>query len=202
MNSLSAPTQEITLASASAIRSRLLDQIGIPHLIRPARIDEGAIRDALLAEGAGPRDIADTLAEFKARKVENAGLILGCDQILALKSEIFAKPETRQEAEEHLSRLAGQTHHLYSAAVIYENGEPVWRFVGVARLRMHQLTQTEIAEYLDVAWPTVASSVGAYQAEAIGARLFSRIEGDWYSVLGLPLLEIASYLRQRGWRFR
>jgi septum formation protein len=190
----------LILASASRSRSLLLDQIGMSHSQRPVRIDEDAIRDALVQEGATPRDIADTLAEFKARKVDHPGLTLGCDQILALKSEVFAKPRDRHDAAQQLSRLSGHTHHLYSAAVIYEAGEPVWRHVGVARMTMHQLTAAEIDSYLDKTWPDVASSVGAYHAEGYGARLFSRIEGDWFSVLGLPLLEISSYLRLRGWR--
>lgn len=190
----------LTLASASRGRSLLLDQIGISHVQRPVRIDESAIRDALVHEGAKPRDIADALAEFKALKADQTGLTLGCDQILALKSEIFAKPRDRQEAAEHLARLSGQTHHLYSAAVIYEDGAPVWRHVGVARMTMHHLTPAEIDSYLEKTWPDVADSVGAYHAESHGAQLFARIEGDWFSVLGLPLLEISSYLRLRGWR--
>jgi septum formation protein len=201
MDRISSDTPSLTLASASAIRRQLLHQIGIAHQARPVRIDEAAIREALVQEGAGPRDVADALAEFKARKADDGGLTLGCDQILALKSQIFAKPRERAEAHDQLSRLSGQTHHLYSAAVIYENAEPVWRFVGVARMTMHKLTDPEISGYLDQTWPAVATSVGAYQAEAQGARLFSRIDGDWFSVLGLPLLDIASYLRLRGWRF-
>jgi len=201
MDRISPDMPRLTLASASEIRAKMLDQLGIAHERRPVRIDEAAIRDALVQEGAGPRDVADALAEFKARKADQSGLTLGCDQVLALKSEIFSKPRDRADAQEQLSRLSGQTHHLYSAAVIYEDGEPVWRHVGQARMTMHKLTSDEITAYLDQAWPAVESSVGAYQAEALGARLFARIDGDWFSVLGLPLLEISSYLRLRGWRF-
>jgi septum formation protein len=191
----------LTLASASQIRRQLLETAGLSLSIRPARIDEATIRDALLAEDAHPRDVADALAEFKARKVAGEGLTLGCDQVLALKTEIFGKPDTRDMAREQLMRLSGQTHHLYSAAVIYDGAEPAWRHVGIARMTMHSLTPGEIDTYLDRAWPEVASSVGAYQAESIGARLFSRIDGDWFSVLGLPLLDICSFLRLRGWSF-
>lgn len=201
MDSISPNLPRLILASASSIRSELLDQIGIAHDQRPVRIDEAAIREALLHEGAGPRDIADALAEFKARKADQGGLTLGCDQILALKADIFGKPIDRSHAKEQLTQLSGQTHHLYSAAVIYEDGAPIWRQVGVARMTMHKLSADEIDDYLDRAWPIVSSSVGAYQAEASGARLFARIEGDWFSVLGLPLLDIAAYLRLRGWRF-
>lgn len=198
---ISAPHGPLTLASASEIRRHLLETAGVGVVIRPARIDEAAIRDALLAEQAHPRDIADALAEFKARKVAGQGLTLGCDQVLALKTELFEKPASRDMARDQLRQLSGQTHHLYSAAVIYDGLEPVWRHVGVARMTMHSLTEAEIETYLDHAWPAVAASVGAYQAESIGARLFSRIDGDWFSVLGLPLLDICSYLRLRGWSF-
>jgi septum formation protein len=104
-------------------------------------------------------------------------------------------------AQEHLCQLSGQTHHLYAAAVIYDGERPVWRHVGQARMTMHDLDATDIANYLDWAWPEVESSVGAYQAEGLGAALFSRIEGDWFSVLGLPLLNVCAFLRLRGWRF-
>lgn len=201
MDSLSASPDSLTLASASEIRAQMLAQVGITHVKKPVRLDEDAIRAALVADGALPRDIADALAEAKARKAADGGLTLGCDQILALKSEVFGKPASRMEAQDHLSRLSGQTHHLYSAAVLYQDAAPVWRHVGVARLTMHKLTEPEIATYLDRAWPDVASSVGAYQAEDLGARLFARIEGDWFSVLGLPLLDLCSHLRLRGWRF-
>lgn len=199
MNTSPGSAPVLTLASASAIRRSLLEAAGLPVVQRPVRLDEDAIRRSLVAEGAGPRDVADALAEYKARKAAGAGLTLGCDQVLALKSEIFGKPADRDAAREHLGLLSGQTHHLFSAAVIYEDGEPVWRHVGAVRMTMHALSPEEIDSYLDRAWPEVATSVGAYQAEALGARLFSRIEGDWFSVLGLPLLEIASFLRLRGW---
>ena len=201
MDSFSPAQDTLTLASASPVRLALLSQVGIACIQRPVRLDEEAIRLSMMAEDAKPRDIADALAEAKARKASADGLTLGCDQILSLKAEIFAKPADRAAAHDQIARLSGQTHHLYSAAVIYDDGEPVWRHVGVARMTMHLLTPVEIDAYLDHAWPEVAGCVGAYQAEGIGARLFSRIEGDWFSVLGLPLLDICSYLRLRGWRF-
>lgn len=191
----------LILASGSETRRKMLAEVGVPFRQQAVRIDEAAIKEALLAEGAAPRDIADTLAEYKARRVapEPGALVLGSDQVLALKSEVFSKAESRDAAAETLARLAGKTHHLYAAAVIYADGAPVWRHVGIARMTMHPLSPAQIESYLDEAWPGVAGSVGSYQAEGLGARLFSRIDGDWFSVLGMPLLDILSYLRLRGW---
>lgn len=191
----------LILASASAARRSMLQNSGISFESLSVRIDEDGIKQALMADGATPRDIADTLAEFKARKAAEkmpAALTLGSDQILSLQGQVFSKPTSRQDAANHLNCLSGKTHHLYSAAVIYEDGKPVWRAVGTARLSMHRLTESEISAYLEAAWPEVASSVGAYQAEALGGQLFSRIDGDWFSVLGMPLLQVLSYLRMRG----
>jgi septum formation protein len=192
----------LVLASSSKTRIGLLENAGLSFDAIPVRIDEEAIRRALLAEDAPPRDVADALAEFKARKGQEKrpeALVLGADQVLALKGRIFSKPADRAEAADHLATLQGQRHRLLSCAVLYHGGEPIWRATGEARLTMHPLAADEIEAYLDRAWPGVANSVGAYHAEGIGARLFSRIEGDWFSVLGLPLLDLLSYLRTRGW---
>lgn len=189
------------LASSSEIRKQMLENAGLSFDLLPVRIDEDAICAALVTDGARPRDMADTLAEFKARKASeraDGGLVLGSDQILSLDHDVFSKPTDRADAAEHLRKLSGATHELFSAAVIYEDTKPVWRFVGSAKMTMHRLTDAEIEDYLDLAWPNVAGCVGAYQAESLGTRLFSRIDGDWFSVLGLPLLELLSYLRLRG----
>lgn len=180
----------------------MLESAGLSFDIAPVRIDEAAIRSAMEAEGASARDVVDALAEFKARKGQDKNpdaLVLGSDQVLALKSRIFGKAVDRASAARQLLELQGQTHILLSSAVLYHEGEPIWRSVGQARMTMHSLTETEIDTYLDRAWPDVASSVGAYHAEAHGARLFSRIDGDWFSVLGMPLLDVLSFLRLRGW---
>ena len=192
----------VILASTSPARRRLLETVGIPAEAVPARIDEEAVRAALLPEGASARDIADTLGEMKAQKVHDKhpdAVVIGSDQVLALKGEVFAKPASRAEAAEQLMRLQGAQHILLSSAVICFEGQPIWRTVGQARLRMHSLEHSDIDAYLATAWPGVEGSVGAYHAEGYGARLFSRIEGDWFSVLGLPLLDLCSYFRLRGW---
>lgn len=191
----------LILASASRTRQSMLKNAGVSFESVPARIDEDAIRQSLVAEDATPRDIADALAEFKARKVSDklpGAVILASDQILALKGKVFAKPQDRDDAADQLRRLSGQTHHLYSAVVVFEDAKPVWRTVGSARLTMHTHTDRQIEAYLARTWPDVSSSVGAYHAEGLGAQLFSRIDGDWFSVLGIPLLQVLSYLRMRG----
>jgi len=192
----------LVLASRSESRSRILVGAGVAFDREPVRIDEAAIRASLEADGASPRDIADALGEFKARKGHDRhpdAAVLGSDQVLALKGRVFGKAADREAAAHQLSELQGQTHMLLSSAVIYHDGAPVWRAIGQARMTMHTLTPAQIDGYLDMAWPEVSSSVGAYHAEAYGARLFSRIDGDWFTVLGLPLLDVLSFLRLRGW---
>ena len=191
----------LLLASASEIRLALLRNAGVDATAHPARIDETAIRQSLEAEGAYPRDIADALAEMKARKLATRNpqaLVLGCDQVLALGDQVFAKPHDATEARLHLTQLRGRSHHLYSAIVLYHQGEPVWRHIGTARLTMRDVTDSYLDDYLDRNWPQVASSVGAYQLESEGIRLFSAVEGDYFTILGLPLLPLLAYLSLRG----
>ena len=192
----------LVLASTSETRAKILSAAGVTFDREPVRIDESAIRASMEQDGASPRDIVDALGEFKARKGQDKNpeaVVVGSDQVLAMKNKVFGKAENRTAAAEQLFELQGKSHLLLSGAVIYHEGNPVWRTIGQARLTMHGLTVAEIESYLDEVWPDVASSVGSYHAEAYGARLFSRIEGDWFTVLGLPLLDVLSFLRLRGW---
>ena len=191
----------LILASGSKIRTDLLSSAGISHTVQVARIDEDSVRQSLEAEQAKPRDVADTLAELKARKIsqKNPGAyVLGCDQILQIDDRILSKPETREEAKDQLTLLAGNKHMLLSAAVLYRDGEPKWRHIGIVRLYMRELSDGFIDDYLDRNWPSVADSVGGYKLEQEGVRLFTRIEGDHFNVLGLPLIEFINHLTLIG----
>jgi septum formation protein len=191
----------VILASTSAIRAQLLRAAGVAIECVSPRVDEAAIRDALVAEGASARDIADALAESKARKVASKyprDWVLGCDQILALGNDCLEKPASIEIARAQLAALRGKSHQLLSAAVLYHQGEPVWRHVGVARLTMRQFTDTYLDSYIARNWPVIGSSVGAYQLESEGVRLFSQIQGDYFTILGLPMLELLNFLTLRG----
>jgi len=191
----------LILASCSDIRATLLRQAGLQFTVEPARVDESALRDALEAEGAPPRDIADALAALKAQKVGSKhpdAWTIGCDQVLEYEGQILSKPHSPQEALTQLQRLSGSTHRLLSAAVVYGDGAPLWRHIGQVRLTMRPLSDGYISAYVDRNWDSIRHAVGAYKLEEEGVRLFSRIEGDYFTVLGLPLLELLSYLITRG----
>ena len=194
-------TRALILASSSETRLRLLQAAGISVTQQNPRIDEVAIRAALEAEFASPRDIADALAEMKARKVADrngADLVLGCDQVLEFQHKAWGKPETAAEALSQLQEFRGQSHKLLSAIVLYDAGKPIWRHVGEVRLTMRTLSDDWLAAYVARSWESIRHSVGGYKLEEEGIRLFSAIEGDYFTILGLPLLPLLSYLGERG----
>lgn len=192
----------LVLASQSASRRAMLDAAGVPHEAVTAQVDEAAAKESLIAGGISPRDLADALAELKARKISGlvpAALVLGGDSLVALDDgSLLDKPESREQAAEHLRRMSGRTHDIYSAAVIAEAGRPVWRHVDRARLHVRPLSEAFIAGYLDAEWPVIAGCVGCFRIEGPGVQLFSRTEGSQFTILGMPLLPILDYLRVRN----
>jgi septum formation protein len=178
----------------------MLEAAGVPFEAVAARVDEEAAKAALAH--LSPRDLADALAELKAVKVSRArpgDLVLGSDSLIALADgRRLDKPESREEAAEHLRAMSGGTHDLYSAAVMAEGGSAVWRHVDRARLHVRVLSDAFIAAYLDAEWPAIAGCVGCFRVEGPGVQLFSRLDGSHFTILGLPLMQVLDYARVRG----
>ncbi|MEH6809198.1 MAG: Maf family protein [Hyphomonas oceanitis] len=190
----------ITLASGSASRRALLAGAGVEAASIKPNVDEDSAKAAMRAEGMSVRDQAMQLAELKAVKVSNRteGLVIGGDQMLSLDREAFDKPVDLEGARDHLRKLSGKSHTLETAIVICENGTPVWRHLARPKLTMRPLSEAFINDYVDRVGEPLLSTVGAYQLEGLGAQLFTQIEGDYFSILGLPLLPLLDYLRIRG----
>ena len=190
----------LILASQSASRRAMLSAAGVPFEAVAAGVDEDAAKAALAH--LSPRDLADALAELKAIKIAQrypGRLVLGSDSIVALADgTLLDKPATRADAADHLARMSGARHQLWSAAVIAEDGRAVWRHVEAATMHVRPLSDAFIEAYLDVEWPSIAGCVGCYRIEGPGAQLFTRIEGSQFTVLGVPLLPVLDYLRVRG----
>ncbi len=189
----------IILASTSQSRRDLLRAAGIEAESVPPNVDEAEARRAFRAHGMAVRDQAMGLAEMKAARVSaaQAGLVIGADQMLSLGAEAFDKPTDIDSARDQLQRLSGQTHTLETAVVVFEEGMPVWRHLSRPRLTMRPLSAEFIALYTAQCGDSLLTTVGAYRLEGLGVQLFSRIEGDYFSILGLPLLPLLDYLRLR-----
>jgi len=193
-------THPIILASGSAIRRQILEDAGISFSTIVKPVDEGAIKTAMLSEKAKASDIADALAEAKARRVSlvETGLVIGADQVMVMDGQLFDKPKTMAEAKTRLLMMRGQTHYLIGAIVICENGRPVWRHLSRTKLVMRDFSEAFLQTYLEDEGDIVLKSVGAYRFEGRGSQLFSHVEGDFFSILGLSLLPLLDYLRERG----
>ena len=192
---------KLILASGSPFRRALLENAGVSVEAMPADLDERALEAPLKDSGASPEDVALVLAEAKAAAVSETHpgrLVLGCDQTLSLGDEIFHKPADMEGARRHLLALSGRTHHLNSAAVLTRDGKVLWRRVGVASLTMRKLDPAFIGRYLARVGSKALQSVGAYQVEGEGIQLFDRIEGDHFTIVGLPLLAVLAELRNLG----
>jgi septum formation protein len=192
---------KLILASQSAARRAMLEQAGVPFEARSPELDEEAAKAGLVGAGFEPRGVAEELAQLKALSIEAdpADLVLGSDQVLELdEGEMLSKPESREEAYDQLCALSGRTHFLHSAAVIAQNGEGIWWHSETAELAMRPLGSAFLQTYLDREYEAVRWNVGGYRIEGMGAQLFDRIEGSHFAILGMPLLPLLAYLRERG----
>jgi septum formation protein len=191
----------LILASSSASRRKVLSSAGVPHTAIPAGVDEDALKGRLLSAGRDPADVAPALADAKALAVSDSypgRLVLGGDQILLLGSEIISKCADLEEAHGLLRRLRGRRHSLVSALTLARDGTIVWRHVDHPELWMRDFSDAFLDHYLASEGEGVLSGVGCYKLEGLGAQLFERVAGDYFSILGLPLQPLLAELRQRG----
>ena len=191
----------IVLASASRIRAQLLRAAGVPVQAEAAGVDEGEVKRSLRAAGADAAQVAETLAEMKAVRIARRHpglLVVGADQVLACGDALFDKPEDMAQAAEQLRTLRGRRHELVCCAVAVRDGQRLWHHGDRARLTMRPFSDAFLADYLAAVGPAAMESVGAYQLEGLGAQLFARIEGDYFTILGLPLLPLLDFLRGHG----
>jgi len=191
----------ILLASGSLTRQSMLASAGVDFQVQVLPVDEAGIKMAMAQETNNPARVAETLAEMKAQRVsvKHPGMIvIGADQMLDCDGQWFDKPEDRDAAVEQLRRLRGKTHRLTSAVVAVRDGRLLWRHTEAAKLTMRQFSDTFLNDYLDRAGDKVLSSVGAYQLEGLGAQLFMLVDGDHFTILGLPLLALLDFLRENG----
>ena len=190
----------LILASASPSRRQMLASAGLSFNIEPAGVDEEEITRSL-GSRAAPQELASTLAEMKAVKVSSRrpeAIVIGADSTLACNGRLFDKPPTLDAARKQLMALRGQTHELFSSVVVARGGERLWHWSERARLTMRPFSESFVDAYLARAGAGVLTSVGAYQLEGLGAHLFSRVDGDYFTILGLPLLPLLSFLTGHG----
>jgi septum formation protein len=191
---------QIILASKSAARRAVLTGAGVPFEVSVAGVDEDAVKNAMLAEGASPRDIADALAELKAVKVSRSkpGFVIGSDQTLEFEGQLYDKAQTTEDATARLKLMRGKAHKLHSAVVVAKDGAPIWREIVSATLTMRDFSDAFLTDYLALEGEEALGSVGCYRLEGPGAQLFSKIEGDYFAILGLPLMGLLDLFRRHG----
>jgi septum formation protein len=193
--------EQLILASASTSRAAILQAAGVEFSIEPSSVDEAAIKREYRAAGRDAIACAAALAEAKARTVaarHPEALVLGADQLLVAEGEWFDKPVDLSDAAAQLRRLRGRDHFLVTAACVFRGEEPLWRAVATPKLRMRRFGEAFLGGYIAAEGDAVLSSVGAYRIESRGVQLFARIEGDHFAILGLPLIELLQFLRERG----
>ena len=195
---MSAPP--LTLASKSSARQTILRNAGVVFEAIGSGVDEDAAKAGLLAEGAGPREVADALAELKAFKVstKRPGLVIGSDQTLELDGALIDKVDTVEAARARLIQMRGKVHKLHSAVVVARDGQPIWRVIETTRLSVRDFSDAWLDGYLQRNAPDVLSSVGCYFLEGEGVQMFDRIDGDYFAILGLPVVGLFDFLRLHG----
>jgi septum formation protein len=194
-------SKPLILASTSPFRKSMLANAGIDFVAEAPQVDERAVEAPLVETGVTPEEVAEVLATAKAMDVSERHpgvLVLGCDQTLSLGDEVFHKPANMEGARRQLLALSGKTHQLTSAAVLVRDGDVLWRIVSVARMTMRRLEPAFIGRHLASVGDKALQSVGAYQIEGEGIQLFEKIDGDYFTIVGLPLLPLLAALRQLG----
>jgi nucleoside triphosphate pyrophosphatase len=199
---LQAGRPPLILASSSKSRAKLLQGAGLAFIVEPPGLDESAMRQAVAGDEAlAPHDVAEVLARAKAEAVSEVApkaYVIGADQVLAFGDVIMSKPDNMEAARRQLLDLGGKTHTLHTAVAVASNGETIWAYTTLATLTMRKLSPEFIGRYLAAAGEEVLSSVGAYQIESLGIELFEKIDGDYFSILGLPLISLLDTLRREG----
>ncbi|MBP2306189.1 septum formation protein Maf [Azospirillum melinis] len=192
---------KLVLASGSRTRAAMLEQAGLPAILDRPLVDEDEVKATGRAEGVPADAVAEALAELKAQRITRrhpGALVVGADQMLDCEGRWFDKPADRAAARAQLLDLRGKTHQLVSCAVVVRDGERMWHKTDSARLTMRNFSEAFLDDYLDRVGDDVLHSVGAYQLEGLGAQLFHRVEGDFFTILGLPLLPLLGFLRVHG----
>ncbi len=192
---------QVILASASPARRSLLENAGVPFEAQAAPVDETEVKQALKAEGAPVAAVAETLAELKALHISRrtpTALVIGADQILECEGAWYDKPVDKDAARAQLRALSGKTHSLLSSVCVVRGGERLWHHNASARLQMRDLSDEFLDGYLEAVGEAALGSVGAYHLEGRGAQLFARVQGDYFTILGLPLLPLLDFLRNHG----